>query len=352
MDKYKITVLAGGISTERDVSLNTGKRVYEALRKCGHKAVLVDVYTGIPGEEITESIFEDGRDWAADINAVADISPDIEAIRSRKREGADGYFGPGVLELCRLSDTVFLGLHGEDGENGKVQAAFDLLGISYTGSDYMASALAMDKGVTKDLISSMGIRTPQRLGMRDGEFCMDELTYPCVIKVCHGGSSVGVYICNDRSDAERAVKEAKSFNDEILAEEFVKGREFTVSLLRGRALPVIEIAPVSGFYDYRNKYQPGATIETCPALISDEETRQMQTAAEAVYRILKMRDYARVDFMMDEEGRAYVLEANSLPGMTATSLVPQAAKAEGMEFEELCCTLVGYAMERKEKLSS
>lgn len=350
MKDLKIVVLAGGISTERDVSLSSGKMIYEALKNLGHHPVLADVYLGIsvPENEITSDIFYDTRDWGKDIKAVSKLNPDISLIKQSDRPGANGYFGPGILKLCSLCDVVFMGLHGEDGENGKVQAVFDLMGIKYTGSGPTGSALAMDKLLTKKLFYQAGIPTAEFLGSNviGEELAPDKLKYPCVIKICHGGSSVGVYICNNAGEAESALNKAAAFKDDIMAESFVRGREFSVGVLMGKALPVIEIAPVSGFYDYENKYQPGATIETCPADIPDRIRDKMQRAAESAFNVLKIRDYGRVDFMLDDKENIYALEMNTLPGMTATSLLPQEARAQGIEFPRLCNMLVEAAMNR------
>lgn len=344
MEKKKIVVLAGGISTERDVSLNSGRKIYEALKRLGHEAILVDSWLGLTDmpEEIGE-IFSSDRDWTEGLGSVRETAPDLKVLKAMRQEKGDGFFGPGVLAVCRQADLVFLGLHGEDGENGRVQATFDLLGVEYTGSGYLASALAMDKAITKELFLAGGVPTPGRMMLersQDGSYDISGLSYPCVLKICHGGSSLGVQICRDAQEGQRALADLALFGDDILAEEYIEGREFSVGVLEGRALPVIEIAPVSGFYDYKNKYQPGATIETCPAQIPDEARDRMQAAAEKALQVLGMRDYGRVDFIMKADGSIYALEANSLPGMTATSLVPQEAEAAGIGFDELVQMLV------------
>lgn len=344
----KIVVLAGGISTERDVSLCSGTMIYKALCKNGHNAVLLDVYLGYMGEQ-AENVFSLDKDWAEDIGGIGADKPDIEQIKALRPDGSKNFFGPNVIRICQQADIVFLALHGENGENGKIQAAFDLLGIRYTGTDYVSSALAMDKALAKELFFQNNIPAPVsfRLGREETEKVMPD--YPCVVKVCSGGSSVGVYICKNAEEYAAAKKEAYSYDKEILVEQYIKGREFSVGVIDGRALPVIEIAPLSGFYDYKNKYQAGSTIETCPAEISKEEEDKMRKAAEAVFRVLRLKAYARMDFMMNEKGEIFCLEANTLPGMTPTSLLPQEAQAEGMGFEALCEHLIKVSLQKYEK---
>lgn len=330
----KIAVLAGGISTERDVSLNSGSMIYKALKERGHKAVLLDVYLGYDGE--TEGIFEKEADWAEEIEAVGEKAPDLEAVKALRRGDAKGFFGPGVLDICSSADCVFIALHGANGEDGRIQACFDLMGIPYTGADFAGSCLAMDKGITKDLFRAYGIPAPEGIRLKKGEGERKKVPYPCIVKACCGGSSIGVYVARNEEEYEAAKAEAFGLGEEIIVERYIKGREFSVGVMGGKALPVIEMAPKEGFYDYRNKYQAGAAVETCPAQISSGKTRELQDIAERVFRALRLKSYARMDFVMSGEGEVYCLEANTLPGMTATSLLPQEAAAAGMDFGQLC----------------
>ncbi len=330
----KVVVLAGGISTERDVSLCSGSMIYRALKAKGHQAVLLDVYLGY--EDDPEGIFERDVDWAAQIGAVSDKNPDIETIKALRKDGGRSFFGPNVLRICQSADKVFMALHGANGEDGKIQACFELLGIPYTGTDFVSSAMAMDKGITKDIFAAHQIPTPQGFRIKKGENSPASIAYPVIVKACCGGSSVGVSIARDASEYERALKEAFAYDNEAIVEQYIQGREFSVGVIEGKALPVIEIAPKQGFYDYRNKYQAGSTIETCPADLPVESAKRMQEIAERVFAALRMKAYARMDFMMDAEGNPYCLEANTLPGMTPTSLLPQEAAAVGIDFNELC----------------
>lgn len=338
----KIVVLSGGISTERDVSLSTGKMVYQALKSKGHQAIIIDVYLGY--EKDTEGIFEKEIDWAKKIGDVTEQNPDIEVVKAMRKDGDKIFFGPNVITLCQEADVVFMALHGENGENGKIQAAFDLLGVTYTGTDYVSSAVCMDKALTKDLFYTYGLPTPKGVHLYKGEEDHREVPLPCVVKACCGGSSVGVSIAKTQQEYGAAIEEAFRYDNEVVIEEYIKGREFSVGVVDGKALPIIEIAPLHGFYDYKNKYQAGSTIETCPADLTKEQTEEMQQYAEEAFRILRLKKYARMDFMMNAAGKMYCLEANTLPGMTPTSLVPQEAAAAGISFADLVMQFIDLAL--------
>ena len=339
-----VVVLAGGISTERDVSLVSGKMIYTALKKNGHNAILLDVYLGTNEPDI-ENIFTLEKDWVSEINPVQDENPDIEKIKALRPDGDKQFFGPNVITICQKADIVFMALHGENGENGKIQACFDLMGITYTGTDYISSAVAMDKALSKDIFAVYGVPTQKGIRLKKGDVESEKVPYPCIVKACKGGSSVGVCIANNDEEYEKAKEEAFRYDDEVVIEQYIKGREFSVGVLQGKALPVIEIAPLQGFYDYKNKYQAGSAVETCPANISKEKTEEMQRAAETVFKALRLKNYARMDFMMSQQEEIYCLEANTLPGMTPTSLLPQEAAAIGISFEQLCEKLMQFSLE-------
>lgn len=341
----KVVVLAGGTSTEREVSLCTGSMIYKALKAKGHQAVLLDVYLGYEGS--TEGIFEEKTDWAAAVGAVGAESPDLEAVKALRKDGGKSFFGPNVLTICGMSDCVFMALHGENGEDGKIQACFELLGIPYTGTDFVSSAMAMDKGITKDIFKAYNIPTPAGIRLKKGEVQTETVPFPCIVKACCGGSSVGVCIARDAEEYETAKEEAFRYGDEVVIEQYIDGREFSVGVMDGKALPVIEIAPKVGFYDYKNKYQAGSTVETCPAELSDEKTEELQKTSELVFKALRLKNYARMDFRMNDKGEIFCLEANTLPGMTPTSLLPQEAAAIGIDFEELCERILACAFSER-----
>lgn len=346
-----IVVLAGGLSTERDVSFKTGDMVTKALRKNGHQVILLDVFMGYEEEEqdIT-GIFEHSEEASVKVTDIPEAAPDLDKVRKSRKDQSACFFGPNVIAMCRMADIVFMALHGENGENGKIQAAFDLFGIRYTGSGYLSSAIAMNKNMAKQFFEANGIPCPKGIYMKkkDRKDSLAEIgiTLPCVVKPCCGGSSIGVSIVKEENNFTKALDDAFFWEDEILIEEYVEGREFSVGVIKGRALPVIEIAPKEGFYDYKNKYKAGSTVETCPADIKDSVAKEMQKHAVKVAEALGLDTYSRIDFLVNAKDEVYCLEANTLPGMTATSLLPQEAKVEGVNFEELCQQLVDISMEK------
>lgn len=347
----KIVVLAGGLSTERDVSFKTGEMVTKALRENGHRVILLDVFMGYSDkEEDLTGIFDRAEAVSVKVAAIPETAPDLEKVKAQRKDQSDNFFGPNVIELCRMADIVFMALHGENGENGKIQAAFDLFGIRYTGTGYLGSALAMNKGMAKQLFLENGIPTPRGTSLKRGEDAAKIETcgihFPCVVKPCSGGSSIGVSIVHDKAEYEQALKEAFRWENELVIEEYVKGREFSVGVIDFQALPIIEIAPVEGFYDYKNKYKAGSTVETCPAELSEQITKEMQGYAEKVAEVLGLNTYSRTDFLLDAEDHIFCLEANTLPGMTPTSLLPQEAKVTGVDFNQLCEKLIESSMRK------
>lgn len=348
-----IVVLAGGLSTERDVSFVTGNMVTQALRKNGHKVILMDVFMGYSDkpEDLT-GIFERSQEVSVAVNAIPTTAPDLKAVKKSRKDQSDCFFGPNVIDLCRMADITFMALHGENGENGKIQAAFDLFGIKYTGTGYLSSALAMDKGLSKRLFQANQIPTPEGISMkkenRQDDFMQTGLTLPCVVKPCCGGSSIGVSIVRTQEEYRQALEEAFRWETEVIIEDYIEGREFSVGVIDFKALPVIEIAPVEGFYDYKNKYAAGSAVETCPADLPGYVAKEMQQYAEEVAQVLGLDTYSRMDFLLDQKGNIFCLEANTLPGMTPTSLLPQEAQAVGMDFEELCEKLIETSLKKYE----
>lgn len=346
-----IVVLAGGLSTERDVSFKTGSMVAKALKENGHKVILLDVFMGYhDDEEDITGIFDRADEISIKVDSIPEIAPDLEKVKASRKDQSDCFFGPNVIGICRMADIVFMALHGENGENGKIQAAFDLLGVRYTGSDYLSSAIAMNKGMAKQFFLANGIPTPRGISMKKEERSDDVaslgLRFPCIVKPCCGGSSIGVTIARDGVAFKEALDEAFRWEDELIIEEFVEGREFSVGVMEGKALPIIEIAPLQGFYDYKNKYKAGSAVETCPANLPEETTKQMQHYAEEVARVIGLDTYSRTDFLMNEDGELFCLEANTLPGMTPTSLLPQEAKAVGMDFNQLCEKIIEISLKK------
>lgn len=340
-----IVVLCGGLSMERDVSISSGTRIATGLRERGHNAVLIDLYFGYTETyDDPMEIFQ--RPQAMEDFYVGEDEPDLEAIQAMRPGNSRSLLGDNVLSICSAADIVFLALHGEDGENGKLQATLDLAGIRYTGSGYLGSALSMNKGLSKKLFREAGIHTPAGITLHKAESSYPNVGFPCVVKPCSGGSSVGTSIVYDEESYQEAVSLAFQYEEEVLVEQYIKAREFTIGVMAGSAMPVIEIIPKSGFYDYKNKYQPGCTLEICPAEISEDLTKQLQDLALHVTKVLMIDVYCRIDVLYGDDGTMYCLEANTLPGMTPTSLVPQMAAAMGIGFNELCDNIITASMEK------
>ncbi len=347
----KIVVLAGGLSTERNVSLVSGTMVCSALRERGHKAVLIDAYMGLEGQTCPpERLFEELPELAP--MAVSHTAPDLDAVKKSRKLQSPDFFGEGVLDLCRAADVVFLALHGECGEDGRIQAAFDLMGIAYTGSGYRGSAVAMDKALTKDVMKAHGIKTPEWTTVtyekKDIPALAARTAVPCVVKVPRGGSSIGVTIVKERQQLPSALESALTMDNTVVIEAYIDGGEFTCGVLEDRALPSVEIVPQVEFYDYESKYQPGATMEICPGRVSPELEQKMQDMALVVHRALGLAAYSRCDFMIDKAGEVYCLEVNTLPGMTPTSLVPQEAAVLGISYGELCERIISASLQQRQ----
>ncbi len=334
----RVTVLMGGTSSERDVSLASGIRVAEALRSCGHDVRAVDPARG-------EISLEDQRALAGGV-LVQTAPPSQEALRRMAREALPKMAS--TLPRAGETDVIFLGLHGGTGEDGTIQAMLDLAGVPYTGSGHLASALAMDKDLSKQLFRQSGVTTADWLmAPVDADQVKARLGFPVIVKPSKQGSTVGLSIVRDPGELQAAIDEASNFDDEVMVEAFIAGRELTVGILGGDALPVGEIIPKHEIYDYECKYTPGMANERFPAELTSSETARIQQEARVAFRALKLGGCARIDFRMSQDGRFSCLEANTLPGMTQTSLIPQAAAAAGISFPELCDRIMRLAMARR-----
>ena len=336
----KIVVLAGGYSPEREVSLTSGSLIANALMQNGHRVLLLDVYEGIPTlPDDPEQLFLSGGHYE---HTVSEAVPDLAALRARCQNG-NALIGANVLRLCAMADKVFLALHGSMGENGQLQATLDSYGIRYTGSGYAGSMLAMDKDISKRLFCDAGIPTPEwvwfDLQNGDRRQLLNKIGLPCVVKPCDCGSSVGVSIVDTEKELDDALTEAAKWGRFAVVEKKIVGRELTVGILFGRVLPVVEIIPNEGFYDYKNKYQ-GTTQEVCPAEIDDTIAQKAAELTKKGFAALRLEGSARFDYLLDDRGELWCLEANSLPGMTPTSLLPMAAAAAGIDYRQLCEIIV------------
>jgi len=325
----RITVLMGGTSAERDVSLASGLRIADALRQRGHDVVTLDTARGTLSLKEEKQLLSKG-------NVVKKEPPSQAELAKMAAETLPQMLR--ALPSLEEADVVFLGLHGGYGEDGTIQALLDMAGIRYTGSGHLASALAMDKDLSKHLFRRAGVQTANWTMAKRGEASEEQLGklgLPVVVKPSKQGSTVGLSIVKRREELSAAITEAFQYDDEVMIEQFVAGRELTVGILEDEALPVGEIIPKHEIYDYECKYTPGMAQEVFPAQIPPDRAREVQDQARRAFQALKLRGCARIDFRMTEDGSLFCLEANTLPGMTQTSLIPQAAAAAGISFPEL-----------------
>jgi D-alanine-D-alanine ligase len=330
----KVTVLLGGTSAERDVSIVSGLRVAGALRARGYAVRVVDTAAGEMGASEEARLRNEG---------VKTAPPSLEALKvmSRKPMSALLMSSDAVTE----ADVIFLALHGGQGEDGTIQALLDLMGVRYTGSGHMASAVAMDKDFSKHLLRVHGVPTPDwQMAPAGEEDVRRGLGFPVVVKSSKQGSTVGLSVVRSATELQAAIGQAYLYDDEVMVERYVAGRELTVGVLGDRALPVGEIFPVHEVYDYECKYTSGMAREEFPAQLGAGETEELQELALRSFRALKLSGYARIDFRMAGDGTFFCLEANTLPGLTQLSLVPQAAAADGIDFPELCHQIVQLAV--------
>lgn len=332
-----VAVVLGGTNEERNVSLATGRAVVSALRECGHRIVAVD-----PAHGVVPAAEED-RLLGETVGAAPPGQDELAALRS-------GALGAALAELSavRTSDVVFLALHGRFGEDGTVQGLLDLAGIAYTGSGCLGSATAFDKRISKELLVHAGVPTPAWTSAGAGpEEILEELGLPLVVKPSSGGSTVGLSVVRAADELEAAMELAARYDHDVLCEAFVPGRELTVAVLEGEALPPVEIIPSHEIYDYECKYSAGMSRYEAPADLSPAETGNIQGLALQSWVALRQSSYSRIDFRRAPDGTFWCLEANSLPGLTSTSLVPKAAAAAGIGFPELCERIARSAAARR-----
>ncbi|HBZ00587.1 MAG TPA: D-alanine--D-alanine ligase [candidate division Zixibacteria bacterium] len=344
--KIKIAVLMGGNSAERDVSLASGAGIVAGLKAAGHEAIGIDTALGA-GQLSAQTKAE-----IAGIKAEPPSVTDLSVLSSETT--IETVSSPDLKQV----DLVFIALHGGMGENGTIQALLDLMDIPYTGSGVLASAAAMDKLIAKKIFIASDIPTPDYFVKLSTDIC-DEIElisevkngvgFPVVVKPNDQGSSVGLDIARDAASLFEIAKKAALYSDKVLFEKFIPGRELTVAILDDQTLPVVEIKPHDGFYDYRHKYTVGKTDYLVPAPITEDEERRTRELGLLAFEALGCRGYARVDFRMSPEGKLFCLEVNTLPGMTATSLVPKAARAAGIEFSELLSRIAESALHHHKK---
>jgi D-alanine-D-alanine ligase len=332
----KVAVLLGGTSAERDVSIASGSQVIKALRSRGHEVSAVDPAVGLLDDMEERRMLETGVATEPPGGAMLAKMSHAPLLRLTTSGGLNGF------------DVMFMGLHGGSGEDGKIQAVLELADLPFTGSSHLSSAMAMDKDLSKRLFQRADISTaPWFMMPCDLDEAVRELGFPLVVKANKQGSTVGLTVVKERDQLKDAIAEAYEHDDEVLLEKFISGREITVGILGDQALAVGEIIPqLSDIFDYQSKYQEGGALEIFPANLPTTITAQIQALGLAVHRALKLQGYSRVDFRLDADERPYCLEANTLPGLTAASLMPKSAAAEGIGFAELCERICTLAVER------
>lgn len=332
--RLKIAVLFGGTSMERDVSIASGAQVIGALREAGHEVVPVDTATGVLDPDAEHDLLVAG---------VAPVPPEAAALDVLRTGDLTGIIRTPELDGV---DVIFLALHGGAGEDGTLQGLLDLAGVPYTGSGRVASAVAMDKDLSKRLFRYAGIDTPPWLMAPTTVAAVRErIGSPAVVKPSKQGSTVGLTVVRDPSELDAAIAEAFRFDNEVMIERFVAGREITVPILGNEPLPAGEIITKREIFDYETKYQPGMAEEVFPADLSPDQTTRVQRIAVEAHEALKLAGFSRVDFRLDTAGTFWCFEANTLPGLTAASLFPKGAAAAGIPFPELCDRLCRLAIE-------
>jgi len=328
----KIAVFMGGTSAERDVSLVSGLAVGENLKAGGHEVSAIDPARGII--PLT-------NDELKAIEEIEENPPETDELRQYTNEKiVETVMSPELRQV----DVVFLILHGGVGEDGTIQAMLDLANLPYTGSGVMGSAIAMDKLISKKLFSADNIPTPDYFVLENNQnLALDSIDvkirsrmgYPVIIKPVSQGSSVGLTLVDNRKDLQKALTLGFQYDNKLLCEKYIAGRELTVSILGDEALPIAECVPEGGLYDYEHKYTDGRTEYICPALLTDEIQQQVSSLGVKAFKALGCSGFGRVDFRLSDDNKPYCLEVNTLPGMTSHSLVPKAAKANGMTFPQL-----------------
>lgn len=336
-----IALLTGGLSSEREVSLSSGRGILKGLRNLGYNVTVIDP---IFGKEVIEEeiVFKD---------KVSREYPTLDKIRLLQKESSRKFIDCINSDLFKDIDLVFIGLHGKYGEDGKIQTLLELRGLKYTGSGIQSSSVAMDKDISKVIFEKNDIPTPDWIAVTKNDLvnykeCVERFGNPTVIKPNDEGSTVGLTIAKSEIEFTSGLETAFNYSEKVLIEKYIKGRELTVSIVDGETYPVIEIVPKEGFYDYEHKYSKGKSDYVCPAIIDDEVALKARQLALQAYKSLSCKVYARVDFLLTEDNSLYCLEVNTLPGMTELSLVPMAAKAVGIDFDNLLEKIIESSLKK------
>ena len=338
-----ITVLAGGLSSKRNMSLHAGFMITEALKERGYSAILLDSFMGYDEKEIPNiDPFKEPDKYSVPIELITDDDVDLWAVKKRRVDQSNNFFGPNVLEICRQSDIVFIALNGESGENGKVQAVFDLLDINYTGSDYFSSAISSNKMISKDILFENGIRTPKGFLLRKNQIVIDptenNINYPVVVKPNNSSNRKGISIANDKESYLNAIALAFKYSDEIIIEEYIEGREFVISTIDGKALPVLEILPLNS--KIKRNTITEIKAKRCPPDITEDLNNNLINLAEKASLLLGLNTYSVVTFIVNDKNECICLECDSLPQLTPYSHISTEASRNGISFEDLCVKII------------
>ena len=336
-----IVVLAGGLSNERNISLSNGLEVYNILKKENNNVILLDSFMGYNNsEEIIEDAFADPDKYSLKLDDISLEVPDLWAVKKRRKDQSNSYFGPNVLQICKQSDIVFITLQGSNGENGKVQATFDLLGIDYTGNDYFSSAISSNKMVAKDIIKNVGVPVPKGYLVYKNKTIIypesQNIKYPVIVKPNNGGIGLGISVVSDKSSYEKALKEAFKWESEIIVEEYVAGREFAVSILDKNVLPIVEVLPLNTNIESIGLTVSGERTKKCPASLSKELEKKIKDAALTVSNALNLETYAKVDFILRKDNTFVCLECDSQPRLNSDSHIILSAQNANLSFTDFC----------------
>ena len=345
LDSLNIVVLTGGLSNERNISLNTGYMVSKELSTSGHNVILLDSYMGYGDEEIQiDDAFSDKERYSLVIDSIQDDIPDLWAVKKRRKDQSESYFGPNVIQICKQADLVFIALHGSNGENGKVQAMFDLLGIDYTGPDYFSSSLSSNKMISKNTFIKNNLPVPKGYTIKKNQELVEpmeyNINYPVIVKPNNGGISIGISVANNKEELIKSANKAFKWENEILIEEYIEGREFSVGIIDKHILPILEVLPLKSKTTSINEKLDCIKSKRCPADISDEIKNKLQEAALNASLSLGLDKYSLTDFIVKDDGSFVILECESLPELNPHSYLAFMANEEGISFSDFCHKII------------
>ena len=345
LENLNIVVLAGGLSVERNVSLNTGYMVANELKNDGHNVILLDSYMGYSDKELNiEDAFSEPDKYSLVIDSIQDETPDLWAVKKRRVDQSENYFGPNVIQICKQADLVFIALHGTNGENGKVQAMLELIGIDYTGPDSFSSSLATNKKVAKNILTNNNILVAKSYNVKKNDVIKEPMdygfTYPVIIKPNNGGISIGISLASDKNALTKALNNAFKWDNEAIVEEYIIGREFAVGMLDGKVLPVLEILPLLTKDHKIGMNLDGIKAKRCPAGINDELRDKLQELAIKASNALGLEWYSITSFILSNDNEIYCIGCESLPELNPHSYLAFMANEAGINYKDFCHKII------------